>query len=395
MTERLYYTDSYLTEFDARIVETSDDGRRVYLDCTAFYPTSGGQPFDVGTLNGAAVVDVVDEGDQIAHVLNAPLSGAGPRPASGRIDWPRRQDHMQQHTGQHLLSAVFEELFHFPTLSFHLGQESSTIELGAASVTAAQLEKVELRCAEIVAESRQVLVTFEDEPAALRKESHRTGTLRIISIANLDRSACGGTHVRNTAEIGPVLTRKLDKVRGNIRVEFVCGYRALAQARADYRTLSAIGRTLSAPFDQAPGMIAAQSERIKTLEKLAQRQSTELATREGRDLYSQGQRRVTERREIDDATRAKAQAFVSGGEAVYLAISENPPSVLLAASPDSGIHAGDRVKAAVTAVGGRGGGNATLAQGSVPTAEALSAVAAALEALVAQASACEPTAPVQ
>jgi alanyl-tRNA synthetase len=281
---------------------------------------------------------------------------------------------MQQHTGQHLLSVVFEELFHFPTLSFHLGDESSTIELGAASLTAAQLETVEQRCAEIVAESRPVTVTFEDEPADLRKESHRTGTLRIISIANLDRSACGGTHVRSTAEIGPVLTRKLDKVRGNIRVEFVCGYRALAQARADYRTLSAIGRTLSAPFDQAPGLIAAQSERIKTLEKLAQRQSTELATREGRELYAEGHRRVTEHREIDDATRAKAQAFIAGGAAVYLAISENPPSVLLAASPDSGIHAGDRVKAAVTAVGGRGGGNATLAQGSVPTVEALASV---------------------
>jgi alanyl-tRNA synthetase len=383
MTERLYYSDCYLTEFRARVVDADDSGKRLYLDRTAFYPTSGGQPFDLGTLDGASVVEVVDDGERVAHVLDAPLSATE---VDGRVNWRRRFDHMQQHTGQHLLSAVFEELYQMRTLSFHMGAEVSTIELGAASLSAAQIERVEDRCAAIIAEARPVVVTFEDAEAAagLRKESQRTGTLRIVSIEGLDRSACGGTHVRSTAEIGLVLTRKLDKVRNNVRIEFVCGQRALAQARTDYRILAAVGRALSSPFERAPDLIASQAERIKTLEKTCQRQATELAVREGRELHAatapdnDGLRRVTQHAAIDEAMRARAQAFVGGGKAAFLAVCADPPSVLLAASADSGIHAGDRVKAAVISAGGRGGGNANLAQGSVPDVSALNAVTEAL-----------------
>jgi alanyl-tRNA synthetase len=206
-----------------------------------------------------------------------------------------------------------------------------------------------------------------------------------VTIQDLDRSACGGTHVRSTAEIGPVLVRKLDKVRANVRIEFVCGQRALAAARSDYRILSAVGRALSAPFDRAPDVVAAYAEKVKALEKTCQRQATELATREGRELHAatapnaDGLRRVTQHGAIDDATRARAQAFVSGGKAVFLAVCSDPPSVLLAASADSGIHAGNLVKAAIATAGGRGGGNAALAQGSVPNGGALSTVALMLE----------------
>src|SRR5690348_12263695 len=136
MTERLYYHDSYLREFDAHIVDTADDGRRVYLDRTAFYPSSGGQPFDLGSLGGARVIDVVDEGERIAHLLDQPLSAADVR---GSVDWDRRYDHMQQHSGQHLLSAVFIETFGMDTVSFHLGQETSTIDLSVAAITPEQV----------------------------------------------------------------------------------------------------------------------------------------------------------------------------------------------------------------------------------------------------------------
>jgi alanyl-tRNA synthetase len=371
MTERLYYNDCYLREFSARVVDLADDGRRVYLDRTAFYPTSGGQPFDVGTLGAIAVREVVDEDDRIAHVLESPLAGSQ---VEGRVDWARRFDHMQQHTGQHLLSAVLIELFDITTVSFHMGAVTSTIDVEAPSLDAKRIERAEERCAQIAWEARPISITFEDATAdlGLRKASARTGTLRIVSIDSLDRSACGGTHVRSTAEVGPILIRKLEKIRGNTRIEFVCGRRAILQARQDFRTLADLSRLLSVPAEETPALVQAQVEKAKTLEKSLARVSAELAQREGRELYAaaapddSGLRRVTQRGAIDEAMRARAQAFTAGSKAVFLAVSENPPSVLLAASPDSGVHAGDRVKAAVASAGGRGGGNQAIAQGSAP-----------------------------
>jgi alanyl-tRNA synthetase len=231
-----------------------------------------------------------------------------------------------------------------------------------------------------------VTISYEDSSAdlGLRKASARSGTLRIISIDRLDKSACGGTHVRSTAELGPLLIRKIDKMRGNARIEFVCGLRALGTARRDFRTLSEISRIVSVPIEEAAAVVAAQIERGKSFEKTSQRLASELAKREGRELYLQtaaapdGIRQVTQRGEIDDAMRVRAQAFVAGSKAVFLAISTDPPSILLAASPDSGVHAGERVKAAVTAAGGRGGGNQALAQGSVPSAASLETIAASI-----------------
>ncbi len=385
MTERLYYHDPYLREFQANIVAASDGGRRVYLDRTAFYPTSGGQPFDTGTLGGAAVVEVVDEEDRIAHLLASPVAEQGP--VKGQVDWTRRFDHMRQHTGQHILSAVLADLYKIPTLSFHMGAEVSSIEIGAPALSDRQIAQVEERCAEVVAGARPVSISFEDSSAdlELRKASARGGMLRIISIEGVDRSACGGTHVRSTAEIGPLFLRKLDKVRGNVRVEFVCGGRALRQARADFRLLNEIGKTLSSPHEQAPAMIAALTERLKVAEKNAQRLATGLAILEGTALYdstapdAHGLRRATQTGPIDEAMRARAQAFVAGRKAVFLAVCRDPASVLLAVSSDSGIDAGKLVKVAVTSAGGRGGGNQALGQGSVPSPELLDRVIADLQ----------------
>ena len=383
MTERLYYQDCYLCQFTARVMETADEGRRVYLDRTAFYPTSGGQPFDLGSLSGVKVREVIDEEDRIAHVLDAPLAAAE---VQGIVDWDRRYDHMQQHSGQHLLSAVLEELFKIRTVSFHLGSEVSTIDVDAPALTAGQLERAEDRCAEIVAEARPIQITFEDASAdlELRKASTRAGTLRIVTLEGVDRSACGGTHVRTAAEIGMVLTGKTEKIRGTTRVEFVCGTRALRRARADNRLVASIGRALSVPPEQTPDLIAGMIEKNKLLEKNGNRLAAELARREGRELYAAavpdaaGLRTLVQRGSIDDAMRARAQAFVAGEKSVFLAICDQPPSLLLAASTDSGIHAGDRMKAAVTASGGRGGGNQQLGQGSVPDSAALAQAEALL-----------------
>jgi alanyl-tRNA synthetase len=380
-TERLYYRDSYLREFEARVLAV--ENQKIYLNRTAFYPSSGGQPFDRGTLGPASVIDVIDEGDRIAHVISG-------QPPSGEvhceIDWARRFDHMQQHSGQHLLSAVLVELFDIPTLSFHLGEDSSTIDVGAPSLTPAQVDCARQRANEILFENRPVAVSFghASEDLGLRKASEREGVLRIISIDGLDRSACGGTHVRATGEIGAVLIRKLDKIRGNVRIEFLCGMRAARRAAKDYEALAAIGRTFSAPIDDTPQLVKAQVDRVQNLEKSLSKFATELAGYQGRELYSateaspSGLRRAILREPITESLRTRAQAFAAQPKAVLIAISDDPAAVLVAASKDSGVNAGEVVKSAVTANGGRGGGSATMAQGSLPSAEALQRAISAL-----------------
>src|SRR5437016_3731963 len=212
MTERLYYTDSYLRDFAARIVDRSVDGATVYLDRTAFYPASGGQPFDVGSLNGIAVLEVADEGERVAHRMAAPLSAGDAR---GVIDWPRRFDHMQQHTGQHLLSAIIAERFGHATVSVHFGRESSTLDLDTGVFGQDRFVQAEALANSVVTENRPVRVSLEeaDSASGLRKAAARQGTLRIVTIDGLDRSACGGTHVRATGEIGPILIRRTDRVK--------------------------------------------------------------------------------------------------------------------------------------------------------------------------------------
>jgi len=305
----------------------------------------------------------------------------------GRIDQPRRFDHMQQHTGQHLLSAVLLEMFNAATISFHLGAESSTIDISRA-LEPEQLREAERRVNQIVFENRPVAISFQhsSEDLGLRKPTEREGEVRIISIQDLDRSACGGTHVRATGEIGPILLRKVDRIRGNLRVEFLCGQRAVARARADFEALSQIARVFSAPLDDAAAMVVAQHEKLQESDRTRRRLATELAQASGRALYVEtspgrdGIRRVLRRVEsLSEETRAEAQSFISAGPAIFLAITENPPSALLATSKDSGVHAGDLLKRALTEAGGRGGGNAVLAQGSLPSKEALEQLTAILQ----------------
>ena len=381
VTERLYYHDSYVTEFQASVADASPDRQRIYLDRTAFYPTSGGQPFDFGTVGGIKVSEVIDEDDRIAHVLDAPMHDLE---VTGRIDWQRRFDHMQQHTGQHLLSAVLLEQFDAPTVSFHLGTESSTIDVTGSALEPRQLMAAEERANRIVFENRPVTMAFQhsSEDLGLRKPTEREGVVRIISIQDLDRSACGGTHVRATGEIGPILIRKLDRIRGNLRIEFVCGMRAAKRARADYDALSAIARSFSAPLDETPALVAGQVEKLQDADKARRRITAELAQFKGRQLYAETQpgpdgiRRVVRRvASISEDLRVEAQSFNTGEKSVYLAIAEDPPSVLLASSKDSGVNAGERLKAVLTNVGGRGGGSATVAQGSLPSKELLDTVA--------------------
>jgi alanyl-tRNA synthetase len=388
-TERLYYHDSCQTEFHAKVVEAAGGGLRVYLDRTAFYPTSGGQPHDTGTINGAPVVDVIDEGDRILHITAAPVAVGE---AECRIDWPRRFDHMQQHTGQHLLSAVLAEMYGAGTVGFHLGADNATIDVSAASLDAARIAAAELRVNELVFEDRPVSITFEEasDELGLRKRSERTGTLRIISIEGVDRSACGGTHVLRTGGIGPVLLRKVEKARGATRIEFLCGLRAVRRARADYEALAQIGRTFSAQLDETPALVAAQCQALDASEKARRRLAAEVARTRGREAYraapasEDGFRRLVRdfpKGSLDDELRAEAQGFAANPKAIFLAAIAEPPAVLLACSADSGVHAGKEIQALASQFGGRGGGNAQLAQAGLPSADAVKQALAALNAL--------------
>lgn len=377
-SRRLYYDDSFLTDFRARLTDIGPDGTQVRLDRSAFYPTSGGQISDRGTIGGIPVADVLedDEGEMV-HLLTSPLApDQNGTEVDCRIDPGRRFDHMQQHSGQHLLSAVLEELASIPTLSFHMSADVSTIDLETAAIDTATLERAEERCNAIIAENHPVTVSYEDAAAVhgLRKASGRQGELRIVTIGNLDRSACGGTHVRATGEIGCLLLRGTERVRGNTRLEFVCGMRAVRRARLDYNALSGIGRAVNAGIDDAAGIVASLVPRFAEAEKQRVRLAIEIAAVRGRESWravepAAGGLRINvfEVPAIGDEARGEAQAFTSCGQAVAIAWCRNPASVLLSCSGDSGVHAGNVLKSLLAARGGRGGGNAQMAQGGVPS----------------------------
>jgi alanyl-tRNA synthetase len=380
VTRRLYYDDSYLREFTAHI--TAIEGERVYLDRTAFYPTSGGQPFDTGTIDGLAVGEVIDEGDAVAHLLVGSPKREGE--VACVIDWGRRFDHMQQHTGQHLLSGVLHGEYGIETVSFHLGSEASTIDLSTASIAEPALAEMEGRINEVICENRPVTVSYHEDGAGagLRKASMREGTLRVVSIDGLDRSACGGTHVRATGEIGAVLLGKLEKVRGNVRLEFFCGARAVKRARTAADVLNRIARVYSSTWMEVPGLVAAQAERLAESEKQRQKLAVELAESRGRQLHagtvaSAGGLRLHRRdgRVADEELRAEASAFASCGRAVFIAADRESGALLLAVSSDAEVKAGAALQAAVAKFGGRGGGGATLAQGRVPVEQVAAAMA--------------------
>ncbi len=373
MTNRLYYTEPYRTEFDATVVAVGViDGRtHVTLDQTAFYPTSGGQPFDTGTLGGAAISEVIDREDgTIAHVTSG--SHKIGEVVHGAIDWARRFDHMQQHTGQHVLSAAFDRLFGVRTESFHMGTLSATIDL-AREVSAKQVATAEDEANRVVWEDRPVAIRFATaEEAAkmpLRKESIRTGPLRLIDVENFDLSACGGTHVARTGSIGVVAVGGSEKFRGGSRVEFLCGGRALNRFRRWRDSLAATQKFLSV----APEEMAAVVERMQGESKAQQRTlrgfQEKLAIHEAHALLEKagGQGMIVAALEGWDAQGLKAIAVAAVAETpnvvVALFTATTPALVVIARGTAATADAGAMLKSLVAQFGGKGGGKPDLAQG--------------------------------
>ena len=438
--ERLYYADSALTQFTATVTDIRERSRtggaslwQVALDRSAFYPTSGGQPHDTGTLTAtapsgarldAAITDVEeDEHGEVWHLTPKPLL-AGTQ-IEGRVDWARRLDHMQQHSGQHLLSALFYQELRALTVSFHLGDAISTIDLNIESLDPAQLVHIEQLANRIVAEARPMAhrsVSAEDAEGLLaagtvRKLPPRQGDIRLVVIAgetaagaiagetaagaiaeeiapvnDLDVNACGGTHVGSTSQIGAVLLRGTERIRQSVRVSFLCGNRAIAAARGDDALLSQLGREFSVGRPDLPAALARMKAEAKAGAKERQALREDLANYHAARLIVEDPpqndlrivRRIFPDRDAEYIKLLASRVARAAPHTIALLAStqqqQAPATVVVACSQEFGRDAGEILRTALAAFSGRGGGSATLAQGLVPTDQ----LGPALDALEAQ-----------
>ncbi len=374
MTIRLYYDDPYSREFDATVVrvEPRGDHHAVWLDRSSFYPTSGGQPFDIGLIEQCAVVDVVDEDGDVVHIVARGGAFAPGTQVHGTIDWARRFDHMQQHTGQHLLSAAFVRTAQVPTVSFHMGSEVSTIDL-ARDVSAEQVARAEDEANAIVWENRAVSISYADASDAatmgLRKEPMRTGTLRLITIDDFDRSACGGSHVNRTGAVGVIAITGWERFKGGLRVEFACGSRAVRRHRLLRDTVTASVRHLSVLLHELPGAI----ERLQADQRQSKKVATEyervLARYRGEELAGVAESvagiRLVVAVVASDAAALKAVASVivaKPGHVAVLASAAAPVSIVAMRAANVPMPCDALVKTLCHRFGGRGGGTPEFAQ---------------------------------
>ncbi len=388
MTDRLYYADSYLTHFAARVLEqlTWNGHPAVILDRTAFYPTSGGQPSDRGRLGGIPVIgaEIRESDGAIVHILEAPLPDDE---VTGEVDWPRRFDHMQQHTGQHLLSAACEQLLDADTVSFHLGAEVSTIDLNVPRLAREALEEVEERVNWVIWENRPVQAYFvrPEEVVALplRRPPQVEGPIRLVEVAGdggsrpFDLSPCGGTHVARTGEIGLLKVLRLDYRGQETRVEFVCGGRALRDYRLKNGVLLNLAAMLTVGYWELPEAVGRLQDEVKEVRREARSLRERLVEVEAARLAETAvvvgplrvARAVEENWDPADL-RALAQKVAAHPGVVVLVASVGGERVHLCVACAEGVPA-DAVailRAVAEPLGGKGGGQARFAQGSAPAA---------------------------
>jgi alanyl-tRNA synthetase len=382
-TERLYYTDAYRRTFLAGIlaVVPAPGGRTgVVLDRTAFYPASGGQPHDTGTLAAIRVVDVIDADDHVIHVLESgtPPPGIGTE-VEAAIDWDRRFDHMQQHTAQHLVSAAFLNVAAAETVSVHLG-DSSTIDFDRAALSPEEALAVEDAVAEAIYANRPVTVRFveddEAEALGLRRPAKRSGTLRVVEIEGLDRSACGGTHVRATGEIGPVLLRRWERAKGHLRVEFLAGWRALRDYRWKHALVSDWSGRLTVRDRELSDALGRLVARVEDRERalgasLRRLLAYEAAERLAAAPAGAGPKvlRLEFPQRDQDEVRLLLRELTAREPCVALAGVVETGRLYFVRSPGVPGDMAAVLTQAARSVGGRGGGTAEAAQGTVPPAE--------------------------
>jgi alanyl-tRNA synthetase len=394
-TERLYFADPYLREFEARVVARAERDRRpaVALDRSAFYPEGGGQPADHGMLDDVAVLDVQIDGGVVWHILAAPLATDA---VHGVIDWARRFDHMQQHHGQHLLSAAMEHLFGLRTLSFHLGTTASTIDLSCSALDTARLEAAEELVNQVIWEDRPVLARFvspeELARLPLRKPPAVTGPVRVVSVPEFDHSACGGTHPHTTGGVGLLHLRRWERRGEAVRLEFLCGGRAVRDLRRKNAVLGRVAAALSVgaeDVEAALGRLRESEERARkaleaAAEELRRHEAAELAAQAG-VLGASGLRLV--RRVFADRrpeeVRALAQAVAGAGCVALFGLRAEKVQLIFARGDGLAVDCGALLRTAITPFGGRGGGSTAIAQGGLPDAMLLDSALEAAQALLA------------
>lgn len=398
-TERLYYNDSHLIEFEARVTDKTDrvsGWTAVTLDRTAFYPTGGGQPSDTGTLDGNRVLECIDDEENgVLHVIQgrAPEVGA---PVTGRVDWPRRLDHMQQHTGQHILSQAFVTLFNAPTRAFRVLDRSCEIDVELTNPTDELIERAVELANNVIWEDREITIrTVTSEEATqlpLRKDPSREGELRLIEIEGFDLTPCGGTHAYRTGEVGMIVVQTWERAKGLTRIEFAAGTRALADYRRANKTARVVAALFSAGRDDAAKLSARMLEenkelhrRVRVLEEIAARVEAEELLAEVSPNAS-GSRIVAKVLLDRDAESLKhlAQALIAHSNTIALLGSSDKQSARLvfARSADAPGDMNSLMREACATVDGRGGGKPDMAQGGGKNVAKLSdAIAAAANSL--------------
>ena len=392
-TERLYYHDSRLLEFDARVINLSETDKgqiAVTLDRTAFYPTGGGQPTDIGLLGEARVVDCIDAEDAgILHVIQGPVPQIG-ETVHGKVDWLRRLDHMQQHTGQHILSAAFVRLFAAPTRSFRVLEHECEIDVALDNPTDERVEQAVDLANQIIWESRPIKISqVTSEEAAslpLRKEPAREGELRVIEIADFDLTPCGGTHARSTGEVGVIAVRSWERAKGLTRIQFMAGIRALTDYRKADKTAREVAALFSAGREDSPALVEHLVEENKklrrrngALEEVACRVEAEELLRISNSSSTQdssSEARVINKVFNDrDAESLKhlALALIAHPKVVALLGSRDDDTARLvfARSADAPGDMNILMRRACVIIGGRGGGKPDMAQGGGKDVEKL------------------------
>jgi alanyl-tRNA synthetase len=395
-TERLYFKDSSVLDFSARVVEVreSERGREVVLDRTAFYPTGGGQPYDTGRLGGANVVDVYeDEAGVIFHLVGESGLVAAGESVTCAVDRSRRLDHLQQHSGQHILSQAFVQCCGAETRSFHLGTETSTIDIELDNPTAEHMRAAEEIANLIIFEDRAMRVHLMNEEEAsrvpLRKESVVRGEIRVIEIEGFDWSPCGGTHASSAGQVGLVAIKSFERAKKMTRVEFVCGRRALEEYRRANLAAVSVAQLFSADRDAAPELVARLIQENKELKKRARDLLEKASSAEAAEMLSAAREAggvrvvsaIFDDRDLEEL-RVLAYKLVQKEDCVALLGSREGGTarMIFARSAEVDSNMGQLMAEACRVVGGRGGGRADLAQGGGPELEKLeSAISSAAE----------------
>lgn len=380
MTEKLFTADTYLFEFDAHVLRVvppsgpQSDLSEVILDRTAFYPTAGGQPHDTGTIGDARVLDCVedDETGVVRHFVSGVVVEG---PVHCVVDEPRRRDHAQQHSGQHVLSQAFVELFGWPTVSFHLGVDFCTIDLAVESVSSEQLESAERRANDIVRADRPVHVRYisseQLQEVGLRKPTDRVGLVRVVEVADFDRSACCGTHVRRTGEIGPIFLTGVERAKRQTRVQFICGERSIRYGRESIRTLQRIGQQLSVPPLATSSATENLLKELQANRKQVQELSERLIDFEAAAFPSTAglAAGVFDDRGLE-AIKLLAQKVSRKSGLVCAFLDRGAVTrVVLARSADRLENMAELLKSLTREFGGKGGGRPDFAQGSLESAD--------------------------